>query len=436
MEPTTLVVIAFCVFAFGLVSHRIENTPLTAPMLFVTIGLLAGPFGLDLIHLEGATADIIIEVTLVLVLFSDASRIRFRELRRGYRLPARLLLLGLPLTIGLGAVIAWLIFPTLSWAELALLAAVLAPTDAALGQVVVSSPRVPVRIRQALNVESGLNDGIAVPIVMVLLAAAAVLTGDHATASEPSASGLGFAAAQIGLGPVAGLIVAWPAGWLVQRAAAANSINRSYLHFAGLAIAMGAFAVAELIGGNGFIAAFTAGLVIGNTTESVCESLQEFAEDEGQLLALIAFLVFGATMLPSALEALDWQVALYIGLSLTVVRMVPVALALVGSGLRAPSIVFLGWFGPRGLATILFALLVSEAEAIPNHERLVAIITLAVAASTLAHGLTAAPLAGAFGRWVERLRARDPDGPECGSVPDLPVRIRMREQRDADKSTP
>ncbi len=431
MEPTTIVTIALCVFAFGLISHRIESSPLTAPMLFATIGLLAGPFGLGWIRLEGATDDVIIEVTLVLVLFSDASRIRLRDLKSGYRLPARLLMLGMPLTIGLGALLARPLFPELSWAELALLAAVLAPTDAALGQVVVSSPRVPVRIRQALNVESGLNDGIAVPIVMVLLAAAAVLTGDSTVTSETahgSEVGLGFAASQIGLGPVAGLAVAWPAGWLVQRAADTHSINRAYVHFAGLAVALGAFGVAELIGGNGFIAAFTAGLIIGNTTTSVCESIQEFAEDEGQLLALIAFLVFGATMLPAALATLDWQVALHIGLSLTAVRMVPVAIALLGSGLRIPSIAFLGWFGPRGLATILFALLVSESEMIPNHERLFHILTLAVAASTLAHGLSAAPLASAYGRWVERLPA---DDPEHQAAPDLPVRIRMREQREA-----
>ena len=439
MDPTTIVVVAFCVFAFGLVSHRIEKSPLTAPMLFVAIGLVAGPFGLGLINLslDGATTHIIIEVTLVLVLFSDASRIRVRELRRGYRLPARLLLLGLPLTIGLGLVLARLLFPSMSWAELALLAAVLAPTDAALGQVVVSSERVPVRIRQALNVESGLNDGIAVPVVMVLLAAAAVLTGDHAVAAEAahgSESGIGFAAAQIGLGPIAGIVVAYPAGWLVQRAATANSINRAFEHFSGVAIALGAFGAAELIGGNGFIAAFTAGFVIGNTTQSVCESLQEFAEDEGQLLALIAFLVFGAVMVPPALEALDWETGIYIALSLTAVRMLPVALALLGTGLRLPSVAFLGWFGPRGLATILFALLVSEAEQIPNHERLFHIATLAVAASALAHGLTAAPLAGAYGRWAGRLRASDPEGAECQSAPELPVRIRTREKRSAGTS--
>ena len=433
MEPTTLVVIAACVFAFGLVSHLIENTPLTAPMLFVAIGWVAGPMGLDLIQLGGATADIIIEVTLVLVLFSDASRIRLSELRRGYYIPARLLLVGLPLTIGLGALLAWPLFPELGWAELALLAAVLAPTDAALGQVVVSSPRVPVKIRQALNVESGLNDGIAVPVVMVLLAAASVFSGEHAAAGAHGSEGsLAFAAAQIGLGPVAGLLVAVPTAWLVQRAATANSINRAYEHFAGLSIAIGAFGVAELIGGNGFIAAFTAGLVVGNMTSSVCESLQEFAEEEGQLLGLMAFLVFGATMLPEALEALDGPVLIYVGLSLTVARMVPVAIALLGSGLRPPTVAFLGWFGPRGLATILFALLVSEAEAIPHHERLVHIITLVVAASTLAHGLTAAPLAGLYGKWVDRLRARAPEGAECQAAPELPVRLRMRQQPPTD----
>ena len=440
MDPTTLVAIAFCVFAFGLVSHRIESPPLTAPMLFAAIGLLAGPFGLDIIHLDlkGGATHIIIEATLVLVLYTDASRIRLAELRRGYRLPVRLLVLGLPLTIGLGLIIARPLFPAMSWAELALLAAILAPTDAALGQVVVSSPLVPVRIRQTLNVESGLNDGIAVPVVMVLLAAAAVLSGDASTATEAahgSESGLAFAAAQIGLGPVAGIAIAWPAGWIVQRAASANSINRAYEHFAGLAIALGAFGTAELIGGNGFIAAFIAGLVIGNTTESLCESLQEFAEDEGQLLALIAFLVFGAVMLPPALATIDWTTGLYIVLSLTIIRMVPVALALWGSGLRAQSALFLGWFGPRGLATILFALLIAEAEAIPNHERLFHIATLAVAASILAHGMTAAPLAAIYGKWVERLRASEPDAPECQATPELPVRIRMRDQRDESRAS-
>ena len=257
-----------------------------------------------------------------------------------------------------------------------------------------------------------------------------------AEGAHHSEAGLAFAAGQIGFGPLAGLLVAVPASYVVQRAATAHSINSVYEHFSGLAIAIGAFGVAELIGGNGFIAAFTAGLVVGNMTSTVRESLQEFAEEEGQLLALMAFLVFGATMLPEAIAAVDTQMIIYAVLSLTVVRMLPVAIALFGSGLQLPSVAFLGWFGPRGLATILFALMVSEAEAIPHHEHMVHIITLVVAASTLAHGLTAAPLARIYGKWIDNLRTCTPEGPECGPTAELPVRIRSRQGKDRGGATP
>ena len=429
MEPITLVSIALCVFSFGLISRRIEGTPITPPMLFAAIGLLAGPFGLGVLHFEEETADLIIEATLVLVLFSDASRIRFRQLRRGYLLPARLLLLGLPLTIGAGMVLARPLFPELTWAELALLAAVLAPTDAALGQAVVSSSRVPIRIRQALNVESGLNDGIAVPIVMVAVAASSIVNTSGGSPADmvTGAQGFSYALAQIGFGLLAGFAVACPAAWLVQRATKTGGMSRAFEHFSGLAIAMGGFGAAELIGGNGFIAAFSAGLVVGNTTTSICESLQEFAEEEGQLLSLIAFLAFGAMMLPSALASMGWDVALYVLLSLTIVRMLPVAIALLGTRLRMPSVAFIGWFGPRGLATILFVLLISEHEGIHAHERLAHIATLVVAASVIAHGATAAPLAALYSRWEKRLRATEPGSTECHPVADLRVRIRLHD---------
>ena len=437
MDPMTLITVAFCVFLFGLVSRRIENSPVTAPMIFATIGFVAGPSGAGILELDddGSSTHVIIELTLVLVLFTDASRIRLRELRQGYHFPLRLLVIGLPLSIVLGAATAAPLFPMMSWAELGLLAAILAPTDAALGQVVVSSSRVPVRIRQALNVESGLNDGIAVPVVTVLVATAAMGSVESAGTSAHDSAGLSFALAQIGLGPVAGFLVSFPAARLVQRAANAGFINRSYEHFAGVAIAFGAFGLAELIGGNGFIAAFTAGLVVGNTTQSVCERLQEFAEDEGQLLTLIAFLVFGAMMLPPALEALDGSVLVYIALSLTVVRMIPAGLALLGSGLRLPSVMFLGWFGPRGLATILFALVVAEAESIANHERLFHIASLAVAASIFVHGLSAAPFAAIYGRWVERRRRTETATTmaEYQEVPELPVRVRLHRSRKPEK---
>ncbi|MEO0479165.1 MAG: cation:proton antiporter [Planctomycetota bacterium] len=405
MDPTTVFAIAALVFAYGLVSSRIEGSPITAPMLFVSIGWVLGPHGFDWIRVDGEGVDLVIEVTLVLVLFSDASRIRFSELRRGYSIPARLLAIGMPLTILLGGAFARLFFPELSWAEALLLGAVLAPTDAALGQVVVSSERVPIRIRQALKVESGLNDGVAVPIVMVLLAAAVVGTSE--SPSEPS--GLSFALQQIGLGPVAGVLVAWPAARIVQRAADAGTIARASQHFAGLAMALGAFAAAELLGGNGFIAAFVAGLVLGNTTTTVCEAMQEFAEEEGQLLATMAFLMFGAAMLPPVLGAFDVSVAGYLVLSLTLIRMVPSAIALFGTKLMLPSVGFLGWFGPRGLATILFAILVAEHAAIPHREAIYQVTVLAVGLSTFAHGATA------VGRSVIRLDFRT--GPSASRSP-------------------
>lgn len=437
MDPAAVVFVTLCVIAYGLVSRRVENTSLTPPILFVAAGVLASPLGLDLIQveLEGEATHRIIEVTLVLVLFSDAARISLPALRRGFRLPARLLLVGLPLTIGFGFLLAWPLFPHFSYAELALLAAILAPTDAALGQVVVSSPIVPACVRQALNVESGLNDGIAVPIVTTLLAVAAVSL-EVTAASQAAAdweSVARFAGAQVLLGPVAGIGVALPAASLIQRAIAKGGVLHAYRHFSGIAIAFGAFGVAELIGGNGFIAAFTAGIIVGRTSPEICESLQEFAEEEGQLLALITFLIFGAAMVPAAISSMDWQVVTYTVLSLTVVRMVPVALSLLGTGLRVPSVGFIGWFGPRGLATILFALLVLESSQIVNHEKIFHIAALAVLASTVLHGLTAAPLARRYSTWLGTLHSQDSPVVEQQAVAELPARIRMgRPERASD----
>lgn len=441
MDPSTIVAIAFCILAFGLVSRRIEGSPITAPMVFTAIGVLAGPTGAGVIDLdlEGGGAHGIIEFTLILVLFTDASRIPLRALRRGLSLPVRLLLIGMPLTIGLGLLVALGLFPQLAVAEAALLAAILAPTDAALGQVVVSSTRVPLRIRQALNVESGLNDGIAVPVVVALIAAAAVGAIDSAgpgateaaTAAGESGSVVLFALKQIGFGPLVGFGVGCAGGWLVERAVGAGTMGTRHVRLAGVALALGAFAGAELLGGNGFIAAFAAGIAVGNTTTEVCGKLQDFAEDEGQLLAILAFVVFGATMVPEAVRAIDLPMGLYVAASLTVVRMVPVAIALMGSGLRLPSVAFLGWFGPRGLATILFALVVLEQQRIPSHSQLFHLASLTVLASTVLHGLTAAPLASRYGAWAARSGA----GAERVDVPDLPVRIPLSRPPSTFEST-
>ena len=348
------------------------------------------------------------------MLFTDAARIDLKLLRRDHNLPIRLLVVGLPLTIIGGALVALVLLPGFTLWQAALLAAVLAPTDAALGQAVVSSPLVPARIRQAINVESGLNDGIALPVVLLF---ASLASAAHATVD--ASEWIQFGAMQIILGPIVGIIV----GWLGAKAAdwtAGNGWMTPTLEGpAALGIALIAFAVAEVIGGNGFIGAFVAGLVLGNKIRGQCTTLFEFAEAEGQLLTLLTFLVFGAVLLPTVGGVPDWPVIVYALLSLTVIRMVPSALALIGSGVRGPTTLFLGWFGPRGLASILFALLIVEEAEIPLRAEILQITIVTVALSILAHGLTAAPAA----RWYAGLVRRMGECEEAKPVSEMPSRF-------------
>ena len=415
MEPSSIAAIALAICLFAAFSRKAEHSPLTPPMFFLGVGLLLGGAGLGWIDVEGEGLHVLAELTLVLVLFTDAARIDLTCLRRERSLPARMLGLGLPLTIALGALVALAVFPELAWIEALLLAAVLAPTDAALGQAVVSNPLVPVRIRQSLNVESGLNDGIALPVVLVLasLAGAREATGD-------ATYWLRFAVLAVTLGPLVGAFVGYIGGRIVAWGTEAGWINDVFQRLAGLGLAMLAFGAAELVGGNGFIAAFIAGLALGNTAREVCECLYEFGEAEGQFLTLLVFLAFGATMVPEAIPYLTGGAVLYAFLSLTIVRMIPVGLSLLGAGLRPTSIAFLGWFGPRGLASILFALLIVEEDRLETGPFLVAVVAVTVLASTVLHGLTSYPLALWYG---EHAATMEKERAEHEEVSEMPVRI-------------
>ena len=346
-------ILAGAVLVFGLVSRRLESSVVTAPMVFAGLGLLLGP-GLGLVKI-GEHREIIhllAEITIVIVLFTDASRIDLKLLRRDHDLPLRMLLIGLPLSILLGMGIAWAMLPGITLFGAAVLAAVLAPTDAALGQAVVSNPKVPARIRQALNVEGGLNDGIALPAVLIFISLAAA--GD-------SGKGAGYWATFIGtqllMGPVVGIAVGGIGGLLISRAARYDWMNHVFQQMSGIALALLSFGLAEICGGNGLIAAFTAGLTIGNLARPVCSCLYEFAEAEGQLLVLGTFFIFGAIMVGPYIELINWLIVAYAVLSLTLIRMTAVWVSLSGSGMHRHTVFFLGWFGPRGIATILFALL-------------------------------------------------------------------------------
>jgi NhaP-type Na+/H+ or K+/H+ antiporter len=309
-----------------------------------------------------------------------------------------MLIIGLPITIAAGTFFATALFPTLSIWEAALLAALLAPTDAALGQSVVSAKAVPVRIRQAINVESGLNDGIALPAVL-LLAAFAGASGDETQAGD----WVRFGVLQVTLGPLAGVVLGFIGAKLLDAAGTRGWTTTSFQGIGILSLAVFTFVVAELIGGNGFIAAFVGGMVFGNTIRHPCKFLFEFMETEGQLLVLITFLVFGAALLPEAIAHITPAVFFYSVLSLTVIRMIPIGIALAGARLRLPTQLFLGWFGPRGLASILFVLLILEESDVPHRDELLSITVVTVMLSALLHGVSAAPLASLYGRMVARM---------------------------------
>jgi len=430
METQTFLVIAAFVVAYAVVSRRIETTVLTAPMVFAGFGMIACPSVLGLVELtlDDEIVYVIAEVTLALILFTDASRIDLRALRREAGVPVRMLGIGMPLVIALGALLALTLLGDLSIWEALLLAAILAPTDAALGQAVIVDERVPVAIRQAINVESGLNDGLALPAVFFFAACAAGGSG------EPPVIGHGvafpeewwtFIALQLVLGPLTGAGVGLFGGWLIHRASKAGWVSHSYEELAGPAMALLAFAAANFIGGNGFIAAFVAGLVAGAAYPKVADRFHGFAEAEGDLLVLISFMLFGALMVWPAFDALNWRTAVYAVLSLTIVRMLPVALSLLGYGLRTPTLLFLGWFGPRGLASIIFGLLVVSQTAAPHAEQIFHVVSITVLISVFAHGITATPAAGWYGRFTSR-HCSGPESPEqCGAT-EHRIRARAR----------
>jgi sodium/hydrogen antiporter len=394
-----LAVVALTLLGVAALSGRLSGTPVTPAMVFVAVGLLVGPEVLDEIDLESSSGTVraLAEATLALVLFCDASRIDLGQLRREVGVPLRLLGIGLPLTIALGALAAAVIFDQLSVEEAVILAIVLAPTDAALGQAVVTEPRVPGRIRQGLNVESGLNDGICVPLLFAAVAVADVESG----ISEGRSAGT-LLLEEIGYGVVGGVVGGLLVAAIVIHAGRRDLIAgawRQVIPGAGAALAYG---TAAALGGSGFIAAFVAGMTFRLALGRDPEHLNELSEQVGNVLNGVTFVFFGAILLGPALGDLTWELALYAVLSLTLVRMLPVATAMVRSHARAPTLGFLGWFGPRGLASIVFAVIVIEESNLPHEHLIVLAIYLTVGLSVLAHGLSAAPLAGRYARWYEQ----------------------------------
>lgn len=389
---TGFLIVCVVTAGFTMMAHRLSSTIVTAPMIFLALGLILSLTGLLSQEASHALLHPVAEIALVILLFLDAAQTDLVALRNRHVWPSRMLLIGLPLSILLGGLVGYFLFPAWPLAALALLAAILAPTDAALGQAVVTNPNVPMRQRRALTVESGLNDGLALPIILFFASV---------TAAETTEIGGGvwllFGAKQILFGTLVGGVVGALGGWALLRAKAFDTTSDIYEGVGAIALAGAAYLAAILIGGNGFVSAFVAGLAFGGIVKGACKFVYEFTESEGQLLAWSAFLLLGAAMVPEAIQHLTWPMLGFILLSLFVVRPLAIWASLMRTDADPLTRVFFGWFGPRGLATALFALMIAEDIPFEYGEQILHVAINAVWISALLHGLSAAPVAKWYG---------------------------------------
>lgn len=395
--PLLTLLIALAIFIYGLTSRKNEQLAITPAMLFTGLGIVlsSGGNAAFVLPVDNHSLQLLSELTLALVLFTDASRIERSHLLQFEILPIRLLVIGLPLTVIAGALVAWWLFPFASQTEgilmALLLALLLAPTDAALSQNVLSRPTIKESLRHSLTVESGLNDGVVLPVLLFVLAL--LLAGINGnTDGINHLQWLEFIGLQFTLAILVGLFTGRVGGWLVEQAVQRAWMTSMYQRLTATALALLAYSGAEVLGGNGFIAVFLAGLFLRAHHTKVRQRLKEFGEAEGQLLSLLVFVLFGLWFVPAALPHISLLSLLYALLSLTLIRAIPVLIALTGSGLTMRARLFLAWYGPRGIASILYLLLVSTQLDIantPEYQEFFATVVLTILGSIFLHGASA-----------------------------------------------
>ncbi|MEW6998205.1 cation:proton antiporter [Colwelliaceae bacterium BS250] len=401
-EHIIILTVALLVLLYGYISKALAVFNISGPMFFTGLGLLMSPLGLDVsqVAVNAEFVTIIVEIALVLVLFSDAALLDLKLLQRSWRLPARLLIVGLPLTVIIGAYTATLIFPDQPSLYMLLLALLLTATDAALGKPVVSDPNIPKTIRSTINVESGLNDGIIFPLVITVLA---MITSNLTQTDAGDSNWFRYVLQQVGFGAIIGAGVGFIGAKLSVISVNKNWMVSSYKNLIPIALAILSFYLAEYLNGNGFISAFFAGLLVGNTSIQAREHIEDFAESEGELLVLITFFLFGLAFVPEVNEYVTIEVCIYAFLSLTLLRMLPVMFSLLGAKLDGKkldlsSLLFIAWFGPRGIASILYVLIVAHEVGVSGFETLYATVMVTVFMSIIVHGFTAHPLAHWYGK--------------------------------------
>ncbi|UCH40830.1 MAG: cation:proton antiporter [Gammaproteobacteria bacterium] len=390
-----LAVFALFVFCYSLVAGRIDRAAASGPIVFVVSGFLMGPLGLAWFEASITRAElrVLADVTLALILFIDAANADLAVLKRQFRIPSRMLLFGLPGVIFLGALAAAFLFDNLSLFEAAILGTILAATDAALGKPVVTNKAVPPQVREGLNIESGLNDGLCVPILLVFIALAIGSGGEGGSTTLA----LTLVAKELGIGLVVGLGLATAGTWAMRWCHDKGWLTEIWTQVTVIALAIACFSVAQSLHGSGYIAAFVGGLVFGFRAREETHKLVLAAEGTAEALALLTWLVFGVAVIGQSIEYFTWEMLVYALLSLTLIRMLPVYLSLSGTGESAASKLFLGWFGPRGLASIVFAIIVID-KGVPESRFIAMVVVLTVFLSLVAHGISANPLANLFGK--------------------------------------
>jgi NhaP-type Na+/H+ or K+/H+ antiporter len=400
---TDLAIVAVFAFIYSAIAGRVEKSIVSGPILFLAFGLICGPYGLGILNLDVDNIELrtIVDLTLALVLFIDAANADLGILRSNIKIPSRMLLVGMPLVIALGVFAGWFIFPEVSIFELCILATMLAATDAALGKGVITNQAVPSRIREGLNAESGLNDGLAVPVLFVFIALATGAGSDQGGTSMA----LGLVAQELGIGAVVGLTLTGVgvvlANWCFRR----KWISEIWRQILVVALAIACFATAQSLHGSGYIAAFVGGLLFGRLAGHKTHEMVFAAEGIGELLALATWVMFGAAVVGQAWANMTWPIVVYSLLSLTVIRMLPMVASLAGTGENLESKLFLAWFGPRGLASIVFVIIVASYE-LPAYKTLELTVVCTVTLCVLAHGLTA-------NAWAKGLGARSQKTPQA-----------------------
>jgi NhaP-type Na+/H+ or K+/H+ antiporter len=389
MVYQNVLIFASFILLYSLLAKRIEKTAISGPFLALIVGVVAGPLLLNLIKIKVGIEGykIIAELALALVLFTDASNTDIKGLIKNVSIPSRLLFIGLPLTIIFGMLCGFLVFNGFSWIELGILATLLAPTDAALGKAVVTNQLVPTRIRESLNVESGLNDGICVPVLFFLIELFNTTTGERLGFS----TGLILFAEEIGIGLIAGLATTFVVDRLVDYSENHNGISKSWKTVVIIALAFCCFTMAQLAGGSGFIACFTGGLLYSLINRNYKHDLLEKAEGAGDSLSMLTWIIFGSVVVTSNLQYFTWNVIVYALLSLTIIRIIPVLISLIHTGIPLKEKLFTGWFGPRGLASIVFAIIIFDIG-LPHKETIILTAVCTILLSVILHGFTANPI--------------------------------------------